>query len=110
MSKLLLLGAIVFIIGVIAAFAAFKFLPSGADLTTGAVAGIAIEKSAEETNLTKLAEGMTKAQVLELVGEPLERQPVTASGENLEYWYYANKDDVYQVAILNGKIATIKVY
>jgi outer membrane protein assembly factor BamE (lipoprotein component of BamABCDE complex) len=123
MSKLLLIGVIAALVAGVLAVGYFSL--SGDDSVTGAVTGTEPEVAdeAEETeeaeepaaapgNLADIKEGMSKSQVLEIGGEPLEKQTTkTAKGSTVEYWYYESGDDVYQVAFdSTNTVSVVRIY
>jgi hypothetical protein len=126
MNRLLMLGIFVLAIGISATVLAFHFLPSGDDGITGAAVGETDnenvaedvqEQSAEpqETQTSgypdQIQEGMTMDAVRELAGEPLEKQAVTSiKGNIVEYWYYQNGEDVWQIAFSDSIVTAVRKY
>ena len=115
MSKILIIGAVVLVVAIAAALITFKILPE--DSTTGAATDIPspTDDSAEEssdTNFPEITESMSKDQVKELAGDPVETQTVkTPKGNTVEYWYYESGDTVYQVAFdSSNTVSAVRKY
>ena len=118
MNKLLLLGIFVLAIGIGIAALAFKMLPDGTtDLATGAVTGTPdaedtiAEKAGSVVDFSKIQEDMTEKQVTAIAGKPLEKQASkTAKGSDIEYWYYEQGKDVWQIGMSEGKVSVVRKY
>ena len=112
-SKLLLVAVVGIGILVAIGFFAFTSIKDSGDGATGAVTGTEPETVEEEAtgDLSQIKEGMTKDELLELAGEPVEKQTVsTPSGNTITYWYFEEGKDVYQVAIDEGEVTAVRIY
>ena len=114
MDKKLLLGIIAVIVIVAIGFFSLK----GSDNTTGAAtevpeenAGGTQETSADSSKFSEITEGMSKADVTALVGEPSEKQnSKTSKGNPIEYWYYEAGEDIWQIGISNDEVQVVRTY
>jgi|GEM_PF-5633182 len=63
------------------------------------------EESSASGDPSLITEGMTKAEVRQVAGQPYETLNV-----NGEHWIYESGDDVYQVSFVGDKVLKIKSY
>jgi len=73
--------------------------------------GAAAVQETQHTNLqkafAKIQESQTKDQIINLLGEPMEKQKIKA---NLEYWYYESGTDVLQLAFDPNTVSAKRLY
>lgn len=61
------------------------------------------------TNYEKIQVGMSKEKILELVGEPEDKQEIVTSYGTSEYWYYGYQKSI-QIAFEDGKVSSKAKY
>ena len=69
-----------------------------------------LETETHEANISKVAFGMSTAQVQELVGEPDDKQVMQSTYGNTEYWYYDFGGKNYQICFSDGVVDAINQY
>lgn len=117
LNKKLLIGIVVIVLIIVVGFFATKSF-NGNTITTGAIAepgenagAAANGTTADSSKFLEITESMSAADVVSLVGEPMEKQTTTtAKGHPIEYWYYEAGGKVWQIGISNNEVQVVRSY
>ncbi len=118
MNKKLLIAIVVIVLVIIGVFL-FMTYGKGGDNTTGAATEVP-EENADETpetgtdggKFSEITEEMSKADVVDLIGEPTDKQTITTpKGNVIEYWYYTDSSNqVWQVGFDSVGVSVVRKY
>jgi len=69
-------------------------------------------KTVDSTQLEAITEGLSTSKVLDLLGEPTDKQTVTTpKGNVIEYWYYTDSNkNVWQIGFSADEVSVVRKY
>ncbi len=120
MNKKLLIAIVVIVLAIIGVFLVMTYHKGSSDNTTGAATkvpnenanGTVTETGADSSKFSEITEEMSKADVVDLIGEPTDKQTITTpKGNVIEYWYYTDSSDqVWQIGFDSIGVSVVRKY